>query len=95
MRKTFGLAAILVAVVGACSSSNSNSGSSGGKVCCSAPFDDAGISSCVCAPAGTVSQGGLTSTVTVNGSSCTVTMTYNGMSSTTMGSVVSSCTDAG
>jgi hypothetical protein len=33
--------------------------------------------------------------VTVNGSSCTVTMTYNGMSSTTMGSVVSSCTDAG
>jgi hypothetical protein len=94
MRKTFGLAAVLVGVVGACSSNN-NSGNSGGKVCCSAPFDDAGISSCVCAPAGTVSQGGLTSTLTVNGSSCTVTMTYNGMSSTTMGSVVASCTDGG
>jgi hypothetical protein len=83
---------LLVGLVGACSSSNG--GGSGAQTCCSSA-DDGGLSSCACQPQGMVSQGGLTSTLTVNGSSCTVSTTFNGSTTSLSGSVVSSCGDGG
>jgi hypothetical protein len=84
---------LLVGLVGACSSSSSGSGS-GAKTCCSS-MDDSGVSTCVCQPEGMYSQGGLSSTLTVSGSSCSVSTTYNGSTSNLSGSVVPSCGDGG
>ncbi len=91
-RTTSAWVVLLVGLVGACSSSSS--GSSGARTCCSSS-DDGGLSICACQPEGSFSQGGLSSTLTVSGSSCTVSTTYNGMTSTLSGSVVSDCGDGG
>ncbi len=91
-RTTSAWAVVLVGLVGACSSSSS--GGSGARTCCSS-MDDAGVSTCICQPEGSFSQGGLSSTLTVSGSSCTVSTTYNGTTSNLSGSVVPSCGDGG
>jgi hypothetical protein len=92
-RMTSAWVVLLVGLVGACSSSSS-SGGSGGRTCCSS-MDDSGISICACQPEGAFSQGGLSSTLTVSGSSCMVSTTYNSMTSTLSGSVVPDCGDGG
>ena len=86
-------AVLLIGLVAACSSSSSG-GSSGARTCCSSS-DDAGLTECVCQPEGMVSASGISSTLTVSGSSCMVSTTYNGMTSNLSGSVVSSCGDGG
>jgi hypothetical protein len=91
MRKAFGLWAVFIGVVTACG--NSSSSSNGGSACCLSTQDDAGVSLCSCQPVGTVSQGGFTGTLAVSGTSCTMSQTFSGSTTTSMGSVVTSCGD--
>ncbi|HZU81864.1 MAG TPA: hypothetical protein VE987_03060 [Polyangiaceae bacterium] len=82
----------LLVVVAGCGAGKSQA--SGASVCCSA-VDGTGASSCTCQPVGTVSQSGLTSTLTVSGGSCNTATTFLGSTTMSSGTVVDSCDDAG